>query len=158
MPSQFRFVAACLIGLVGCASVAGAQDPTINYRGGDREMNAAIAEARRTRADFLKALATRSADAFFVKAPIPYGRDGAREHVWMGDVRAEGADFVGEIANEPVNLTNLHKGSTWRLNQAEISDWYFVRNGLLHGAYTLRVMLKRMPPADAERLRKQLAP
>ena len=40
----------------------------------------------------------------------------------------------------------------------EITDWLFVANGEMHGAYTLRVMLPRLPEAQAAEFRAMLAP
>jgi uncharacterized protein YegJ (DUF2314 family) len=154
-----RFIRLAFAFALAGASVIGAaraQDPLINYQREDREMNAAIAQAGRTLPQFLKALRDGSAAGFFVKAPIPHA--GGREHIWVRNVREDGDEFVGEIDNNPVHLTNVRKGSPWRIKQSEISDWYFVRDGLMHGAWTLRVMVKRMSPAEAAAMRRRLAP
>ncbi len=147
---------ACALAGLSLAGAARAQDPLINYAREDREMNAAIAQAVRTLPQFRRAIEEGSATGYFVKVPIAHA-DG-REHIWVRNVRAEGDEFVGEIDNNPVHLTNVRKGSPWRMKQAEISDWYFLRDGLMHGAWTLRVMVKRMSPAEAAAMRRRLAP
>jgi uncharacterized protein YegJ (DUF2314 family) len=105
---------------------------------------------------FLEALSKGADTDFTLKVPLPYA--GGRELIWMGDVRVEGDEFTGRIANAPVHQRVIREGSPHRVKQTEIVDWYFMRDGKMHGSYTTRVMLKRMPPEQAERLRAILAP
>ena len=66
--------------------------------------------------------------------------------------------FIGRLANEPQRLAPLVQGSPYRGTSAVISDWGYVRDGLMYGNYTTRVMLKRIPAAQAEKLRQALSP
>lgn len=156
MPALARLFGLVLLALVLPVWGAWAQDPIINYERSDPEMSAAIATAVRRLPDFLAALQSGSGSDFHVKVPIRH--PGGREHIWMGAVQVAGDSFTGRIANEPVHLPDLRKGSPYQVRQSEISDWYFMRDGKMHGSYTTRVMLGRMPPRDAERLRAILAP
>lgn len=128
----------------------------INYQRSDPEMANAYKEALRTLPLFIEALTKGTASGFNVKVPLPYAQ--GRELIWMDDVRIEGDDFVGRIANVPVHQKDIVKGSPHRLKQNDIIDWFFMRDGKMHGSFSTRVMLKRMPPERAEELTRILAP
>jgi uncharacterized protein YegJ (DUF2314 family) len=128
----------------------------INYERGDPEMAAAYRDALRTLPLFVEALKKGTAEQFHVKVPL--AREGGREIIWMGDVKIEGEEFVGRIANVPRHQKEIVKGSPYRLKQEDIIDWYFMRDGKMHGSFSTRVMLKRMPPEQAKEMQKILAP
>jgi uncharacterized protein YegJ (DUF2314 family) len=136
--------------------VAATNAQVIDYKRGDPEMSEAISMASRTLPIFLQALARGTAEDFNLKIPLPH--KGGRELIWMNEVRVDGKHFVGRIANTPVHQDRIHKGSPYRVRQSEIIDWYFMRDGKMHGSYTTRVMLKRMPPERARELQGILAP
>lgn len=138
-------------------ATARAGDPIINYNRDDPAMKAANRTALRRLPEFLSTLSSGAGEDFHVKVPIPYG-GGRREHIWMGGVTVEGEAFVGRIANDPVHLDIVRKGSPYRIAQTEISDWYYVRAGRMHGSFTTRVMLERLPPEQAAAISATLAP
>lgn len=139
-----------------CLAPGFAAAQVINYQRSDPEMAAAYKEALRTFPIFVDALEKNAASDFHVKVPLPYAQ--GRELIWMGDVKIEGDGLVGRIANVPVHQKEIQKGSPHRLKQADIIDWYFMRDGKMHGSFSTRVMLKRMPPDRAEQLERILAP
>ena len=65
--------------------------------------------------------------------------------------------FEGTINNEPGSVNNVTLGQQWTIGKTEISDWMFMRDGKMHGNYTMRPLLKTMPEAEAEMLRSMLA-
>lgn len=54
-------------------------------------------------------------------------------------------------------MQNVKIGQAWTIGKDEISDWMFMRDGKMHGNYTMRPLLKTMPEAEAEKYRSMLA-
>ena len=48
-------------------------------------------------------------------------------------------------------------GQPWTIKKEKISDWMFMREGKMHGNYTLRPLLKTLPEKEAAKLRSILA-
>ncbi|MET0604876.1 MAG: DUF2314 domain-containing protein [Beijerinckiaceae bacterium] len=150
--------------IAACYSLLSQSDPTparpravvYNYDDEDEDMSAAIAEARKALPHFLSALREGTADHYLIKLPIWHSF--GCEHIWMERVWEDGDMFVGNIANTPNLLKDVQVGSCCEIEKTEISDWAFDRGGLLHGAYTMRVMLTRMPDSEAEYWRRRLVP
>jgi uncharacterized protein YegJ (DUF2314 family) len=143
-----------LIALTVCSCK---QDPETLVRGGydEKEMDAAIARARREVGFFLAALEKQEGTDFAVKAPVT--DRGETEHFWLTDVVYRDGTFEGQIGNEPGLVRNVRLGQKWTLKKTEISDWMFFRDGKLHGNYTMRPLLKTMDKAEAEKWRSQFA-
>lgn len=142
--------AAALLG----AGVARAQ--VIDYENSDREMNAAIAQARTSLPHFVDRYRAGRGERHAVKVAIPRP-DSGNEHIWMSLTGIEGDVFVGRIANEPVYI-DYEQGDVYRAPKAQISDWTYREGGLDHGSYTTRVMLKRLTPEQRQQLDLKLAP
>lgn len=120
------------------------------------ELAEAIAQARATADHFITALADPAASERRVKVRIG---EGARiEHVWMIDVIHDDGVFVGVIDSVPRVVRGVEAGDDHEVKVAEISDWSFVRDGKLHGAYTLRVALEGQQGPEADAQRERLAP
>lgn len=153
---RFSFLLCVLV--AGCGSaqndVGIADDPVVNNFDGD-EMEAAITEARESIDTFTEALAAKSGSGFAVKAPITDSN--GTEHFWLVDVRIEDGVFSGRINNDPGIVKNVSNGQAWSVKSGEISDWLFMRDGKMHGNYTLRPLMKTMPPEEAAKLRSILA-
>lgn len=112
----------------------------------DPEMEAARAEAQRTLPEFLKLLANPPAGTsrYVIKFPL-----GGWEHIWVNHLTREGSVLVGELANYP-EQDGYEVGQVVRVPIKDISDWsYRDAKGVAQGHFTTRVLLKRMPPAEA---------
>jgi len=133
------------------------RDPETLVRGGydEREMDAAIARARAEVDVFIAALSKGDGSDFAVKAPIQDG--GETEHFWLTDVVYRDGAFEGLIGNDPGTVKNVKFGQKWKLSKLEISDWLFMKDGKMHGNYTLRPLLKTMSKAEAAKWRAQFA-
>ncbi|MGX1788714.1 DUF2314 domain-containing protein [Bosea sp. NPDC055332] len=145
------------LGLMGAALMAlpvAAQ--VVDFRSSDREMNRAIAEARKTLPDFLALYRGGKGERHAVKVAIPYDR--GREHIWMNLTAVEGDVFIGRIANDPVHLDNLNRGDSYRAGSAMVSDWNYMSGGQMHGSYTTRVAIKKLTPTQVKELGLNLAP
>jgi len=120
-----------------------------------QEMDAAIAKARSEVDAFIQALTTGQGTDFSVKATIA---DGDKvEHFWLTNVVYSDGKFAGLIGNDPDFVMNVTFGDRITLDKNEISDWLFMRDGKMHGNYTLRPMLATMPKEQAAQYRAMFA-
>ena len=54
-------------------------------------------------------------------------------------------------------VTNVKEGQKWSVKKSEISDWMFMRDGKMHGNYTMRPLLKTMSEEEAAKFKSLLA-
>ena len=145
--------------LAGPVAPAMAGDPVIDVPNANQEMKAAIAAARASiGAQFWPRMEDpRGADLLLVKVAVPTPDEG-REHIWVERARrlADGS-MTGFLMNEPNDFPGA-MGDRLDFAESWISDWMYRLDGKIHGAYTLRVLLPRMHPAQAAEYRATLAP
>lgn len=147
-----------LLGASLPAASGSALAQVVDFRSSDREMNRAIAEARKTLPDFVALYRSGTGERHAVKVAIPYDDGNAREHIWMDLTAVEGDVLVGRIANDPVYIDGLGNGDVYRAPSAMVSDWNYRSGGLMHGSYTTRVAMKKLSPDQLRRLDFKLAP
>ncbi|WP_312014709.1 MULTISPECIES: DUF2314 domain-containing protein [unclassified Bradyrhizobium] len=126
----------------------------IDFRNGDPEIIAAIAQARSTLPKFWASYDAPkpSETGHSLKARFPYPNNSG-EHIWMAEVKKIGnGRYSGRFANAPVHLRGKRAGDLAEFREADISDWMFLRNGKIVGGETIRPMLKKMSKADADAL------
>jgi uncharacterized protein YegJ (DUF2314 family) len=121
----------------------------------EAEMDSAIARARREVDAFLAELAKPTGDDHAVKAPIKEGDQ--TEHFWLTNVTYKDGQFHGKIGNDPGIVSNVKFGQSWSIARDDISDWMFVRDGKIHGNYTMLPLLATMPEKEAAAYRAMLA-
>lgn len=121
----------------------------------DPAMTAAKAKARATLSDFWTALDRPGPgeDRFSLKVGIPTHGNNS-EHIWVNEIeRLPGARYAGRLVNVPREIPGARIRSRVEFGDDQISDWMFMRNGKIVGNETLRPLLARMPPAEADRYR-----
>jgi len=114
----------------------------------DRQMDRAIENAQRTLGFFIAALkAKKNGDTVF---EIKKGFiDGDKvEHLWIKRVIYDGKNFHGQIDNRPNEVNNVHLGQRVTVAPKAVTDWMFLKDGKLIGAYTTRVLYARLSPED----------
>jgi uncharacterized protein YegJ (DUF2314 family) len=121
----------------------------------EKEMDAAISRARAEVDSFIIELSKGSGTNFSVKAPIE--DKGETEHFWLTDIVYQNDEFGGIIGNDPGIVSNVKMGQKWKIKKNEISDWLFMRDGKMHGNYTMRPLLKTLPEEEAARYRAMMA-
>lgn len=131
-------------------------DEIVNFRDTDAEMNAAMAEARRTLPTFWKLLASDPVVAETGKIKVGFDTSGGLEHIWVREVRYEKGVVRGLLDNRPVYL-EASKGDPVTIDPAKISDWSYIRNDRMYGSFTTRVMLPSLDPEQREGLRQFLS-
>lgn len=130
-----------------------ADDPIINVADSDPEMNAAIAKAQAGIAGFLAVLDAPPAGFSDVSFKYPLA---GWEHIWVNDVARKGNTLTGMLANDP-HEKGYELGERVEVPLAAVSDWGWRDGaGLMHGHFTTRVLLGRMPADQAAGVREFL--
>jgi len=123
----------------------------------DPIMNAAIKRAGATLPSFKAVVAAPPVNAseIAVKVGFQYGSTD-EEHIWLISPSFAGGQVSGLVNNEPVNVTSVKLGQHVSAPEGCISDWMYVQDGVLHGGFTIRVLLERMPAEERERQVKDM--
>ncbi len=146
------FIALLVCGICGCNKTP---DTLITSGYDEKEMDAAIAQARNEVDRFIAELSKPTGTDHAVKAPIEDA--GRTEHFWLTQLKYQNGQFEGTINNEPGVVKNVELGQKWKIKKNEISDWLYMRDGKMHGNYTMRPLLKTMPKDEAAKFRSMLA-
>lgn len=157
MNAIWKYVAAAFLALATVGAAA-AKDKVVAVDAGDVAMNAAIAKARATLPQFWERYAKPGPgeESFGLKVAISGG--GHIEHFWLIGIKRENGVLSGEINNDPNWVTTVKLGQRYVIPEKDISDWIYMRDGKIMGAYTMRALLDRMPPEQAADIRARLAP
>lgn len=141
------------IGLVANAQTGNFSDVSEN----DKEMNTAIAAARRSDADFWTALENPPAQSRGFAIKVGFKDKGYTEHIWCNEPERRNGKVFATINNTPVNVTNVKDGQRLEIDPRDISDWMYIRaDGKIVGGRTIRAILKNMPKAEADYFRSLL--
>jgi uncharacterized protein YegJ (DUF2314 family) len=119
-------IASLLILICGCSKSKVGEREEGNYSSvstDDVEMKEAIAKAKATSVDFIKAFHAQKAGTknFCVKKPYSEP-DGGLEHMWIKITDERNGILEGIIANEAENTREVKVGQRVWLNISEISD------------------------------------
>jgi uncharacterized protein YegJ (DUF2314 family) len=116
--------------------------PIVQLDKDDPALVEAIARARATMPDFIRALEAPppSHRDFSIKALFPE----LQEHMWVSDPRYVAGEFTGTLGNIPAGSTTLKLGDEVCVPEAWVTDWKYIDNDVLAGGYTLRVIRDRM--------------
>ena len=127
------------------------KENVVAYHTGDNAMNAAKKKARETLPRFLELVHAGTEGTYTVKFPLT--QNGETEHIWMQLTDYRDGTFAGLLANDPVNGTKYKMGDRMEVAKADVEDWMVNTGELMYGGYTVRAMLKDMPPEEAEKYR-----
>ena len=131
--------------------------PVIGVRAADAEMNAAIARARDTLPTFWASYDAPKPTESGHCLKVRFAGDGYVEHIWMADVeKLPDGNYSGRFSNEPNNLPGKNIFDQAEFEQADISDWMFMRNEKIVGGVTIKLLLKSMPKEDADAMRARM--
>jgi len=133
-------------------------DPVTMFAESDRQMNAAMAEARRTMPRFWAAIDSDPAVAGSALIKLGFDTDdGSVEHIWVEQIRRDGDVIRGVVGNRPVHIASLSKGDAVTIDPKRISDWSYTRGERMYGNFTTRVMLPELPAEHQAELRAALS-
>lgn len=130
------------------------KDKVYNISSQDAEMEEAIGKARAMLDDFLKIHAKPPAGADGFKIKVKFSGGGNDEHIWVTPFQVTSKGFTGTLAGQPRYVTHLENGQSVQFTRADVSDWGYEQGGKQKGSYTVCVMFKHMPAADAQRYRR----
>src|SRR5512147_2399142 len=153
-----RQVSIALLGILAALLTACSQrDKTISVKDDDPEMVAAIAKGRETLPKFWQVFekAEHGEKDFALKVKIT-DRHGT-EHFWATDIERKDGKIMGTINNDPNIVSKVKLGDRITIPEADISDWLYMRDGKMHGNYTMRPLLKSMSAKEAAEYKQMLA-
>ena len=162
MTHRFPVLLATLVFLTGCS-----KDPNVLHRPGqpdyirvtdDALMDRAIKTAVESQGQFVQALAHKGAKGggagFAIKKGFP--TTGDEEHIWLNELEWDGVVFHATVNNEPVETKAVKFGDRLEVDPKDISDWMYVKNGVLQGGYTIRVLHYQSSKEDQEAFLKEV--
>jgi len=144
-----------LAALIAPAAHAQAQDRVMAIAPADPQMNAAIARAKAGLPVFFGHVSTPGPGetSFLVKYDvIP---EAGVEFVWAEIIAHRGGQTVARLVNAPADK-RFKFGQQVTLNDDQVIDWSYRKAGVTVGGHTTRVLLSRMPEAEAAPVRKYL--
>lgn len=151
-------LAALSLAACGGSGIHNERENTVKVAAEDPAMKAAYDQAKRTFSTYLARAAAPApgTDKYMVKVRIQdkYGV----EHMWVKDVRRSSGGFVGVIDNEPITIHSVKLGDSYPFTPENVSDWMYMKDGKIHGGYTIRALLPKLPPAKAKAVGEMLAP
>lgn len=129
-----------------------AQDATIGVPADDAEMHAAVVKARASLPVFFgHATAPGPGEGgFLIKFDLIPGA--AAEFVWAEIVSHRGDSSTARLVNAPRGA-GFARGQQVTVRDNEVIDWAYWRDGVMQGGATMRVLIGRMPPAEAQAMR-----
>jgi uncharacterized protein YegJ (DUF2314 family) len=157
-----RLVLAALAGVMvlglSMTRIRAMEDRVIPIKSADAEMNAAIAKARASLPRFWASYEGHEPSEMGHSLKVRFVlSDNNVEHIWIVDVKKlTDNSYSGRFANTPDGLVGKHMDDITEFNEADISDWLFMRNDKIVGGETLRVLLKDMPKEEADAFRARL--
>ena len=144
-----------LLAALAAPLTAQAQDRTVNVAASDPQMNAAISQAKRELPVFFGHAGSPGPgeEHFLIKYDVQPGP--AVEFVWAEIISHANAQSVAKLVNAS-NDGRFALGLQVRVNDADIVDWGYRKDGVMQGNYTTRVLLTRIPESEAAPVRKYL--
>ncbi|MES2820871.1 MAG: DUF2314 domain-containing protein [Pseudomonadota bacterium] len=143
----------CLIPAIG---FAGERDESeiINIHEADVEMNAAMLHAKQSLDVFLHRFKNPEEGDSDFALKVMVSDDYGVEHFWVADVALTAEGFEGVVANEARTVQVIDIGHKIEFGPELVTDWSYNHYGVKQGAFTLKVLLKRMPEEQADYYRK----
>ncbi|NMO15671.1 DUF2314 domain-containing protein [Pyxidicoccus fallax] len=86
----------------------------------------------------------------FRDPPGPQETGADVEEMWVGEVDFDGRTLTGLLLNSPHRLRTIQEGDRVEVPWNHISDWMYVIDGRVYGAYTVNLLRSRMPPEERE--------
>ncbi len=124
----------------------------------DQEMNSAMASARKTMAQFWKALENPPAGATDFAIKVAFSENGEVEHIWCNNPERRNGKILATVNNTPVTVSHVKDGQRLEIDPQDISDWMYVRaDKKIVGGRTIRALLKHLPKDQADYYRSILA-
>jgi uncharacterized protein YegJ (DUF2314 family) len=128
----------------------------INIHETDVEMNNAMIKATQSLGTFIERFKNPKAGDSNFSLKVMVSDDYGVEHFWVTDLKITKTGFEGYIANEAKTVKLVSIGQKVNFEREIITDWSYDSNGVKQGAFTLRVLLNRMPKDQADYYKKRV--
>jgi uncharacterized protein YegJ (DUF2314 family) len=130
------------------------QDATVAVPTGDPEMATAVAKARAGLPVFFGHATAPGPDegGFMIKYDLLPGP--ASEFIWAEIVSHRGDTSVARLLNAPVSAGYV-RGQEISVRDRDVADWAYWRAGVLIGGATMRLLVARMAPGEAQEMRER---
>ena len=148
------FVGVLLSMFTGCSKQ---QDKVIDIAEDDPEMVAAIAKARDTLPQFWDVFDKRPHGETNFSLKVKFTGKKGSEHFWLNEIERRDGKVYGTVENDPNIVHHVKRGARMEIPEADISDWFYMRDRKMVGNRTLRVLFKTMPAAEVKRYQQTMA-
>ena len=154
---MMRFFKVLLLTIFLAACSEGVEDRSIMVKTDDPTMLAARADAQASLSSFLEKAANPApgTENYAVKVKIQdeYGV----EHFWVTPFLETPTGFKGMISNDPAVVRKVRAGQSYEFTREDVSDWMYMKDGKIHGGYSIRALLPSLPKKEADQYRAMLA-
>lgn len=117
----------------------------------DEEMNQAVANAKKTLFRFKNAITAKNPHFYNFALKERFNTaGGGGEHIWISEIDYYNGKFYGIVDGQPVSTTDVNFGDTIEVKNDDITDWMYIDNDVVKGAFTTRVLRKRMTREERE--------
>lgn len=111
----------------------------------DKEMNSAIENAQKSLYKFKEAIKGENPNYYnFALKERFMTDDGGGEHIWISEIQCYEEKFYGIVDGKPISTKQVKFGDTIEVNFKNITDWMYFDKDIVKGAFTTRVLRKRM--------------
>ncbi|WP_447950912.1 DUF2314 domain-containing protein [Chryseobacterium koreense] len=146
--------------IIGCQKkdevVKRENEPDVHVlEGEDIEMNKAIEKAQKTLYKFKEAIKSQNPNLYNFALKERFNTDKGGEHIWISEVQYFDNKFYGIVDDKPISTTEVKFGDTIEINYENISDWMYFDKNIVKGAYTTKVLRKRMTQKEREDMDKK---
>lgn len=122
----------------------------------DFEMNAAIERAVKSYPSFENEWKKQDSANSDFSVKVKFAYDGGHEHMWVNGLYYKGDALYGVLDSDPVNVHTVKAGDSIEIKKDAVSDWMYVRNGVLVGGYTIRVLYNKMSEDEKKQFEQEL--
>lgn len=129
-----------------------------NSEHSDPRMQAAINQARQTFKILWRELSweyRRIVPALQLAAvKLPFTTDGnlsggpTVEEMWISNIQFDGEQVSGTLMNQPQDIIGLNEGEAIERTIGDLTDWMYVIDGRMFGAFTVQVIRSNMSNAE----------
>jgi uncharacterized protein YegJ (DUF2314 family) len=133
-------------------------DPSvINVDDDDPEMKRAIAEARATLPEFWSRLESPEEGNSDFALKVKMEDESGIAYVWLSKIERKNENIYGTLENESDAVKSVKAGERMLVNEEDISDWSYMRDGKIVGDRTTKALFSKMSPEEVEAHKRMMA-
>ncbi|MEW7399550.1 MULTISPECIES: DUF2314 domain-containing protein [Elizabethkingia] len=133
-------------------------EPDVHILSGeDNEMNTAIENAQKSLYKFKEAIESHNPDYYNFALKEKFNTSGSgAEYIWISKVEYYNNKFYGIVDDDPISTMEVKLGDTIEVNPQNITDWMYFDKKIIKGAYTTKVLRKRMSQQERTQMDKEI--